>query len=97
MERGRIDYAPDSPAVDYLSLRAEITARCPECGNSDCEHAIALAARAAEQYRERSSRERKVIEAAKEWAAHPETPKAPQDIPLYDTIDALLEFESKQK
>lgn len=98
---GRVDYSPDyksekPPAVDYLSITTGITVRCPECGNADCEHANALAARVAGRYREQAALERVVIEAAKQWhemrlmqAGTALSRKA-----LMEAVTALVEFEA---
>lgn len=105
MTTGRIDYSPyykseTPPAVDYMTLRTEITVRCPECGNSDCEHANALAARAAEQYREQTRLERAVVAAARAWRERNTPQWGTETIRraavLESAIDALLEFEAKQ-
>lgn len=100
MTTGRINYSPDyksekPPAVDYMTLRTEIIVRCPECGNSDCGHANASAANAAEQYRERQRLRDAVVEAAIKY--HDDMSGTPDaQHAFFDAVNALLEFESQQ-
>lgn len=55
------------PSSDYLKVEMVVTARCLDCDNTDCEHALAKAKRISDELIHYARLKDAVIEAAKPW------------------------------
>lgn len=55
------------PSSDYLKVEMVVTARCLDCDNTDCEHALAKAKSVGDELIRYARLKDAVIEAAKPW------------------------------
>jgi len=55
------------PSSDYLKVEMVVTARCLDCDNTDCEHALTKAKEIGDRLMRFARLKDAVVEAAKEW------------------------------
>jgi len=96
MKTGRVEYAPgyksDITTRGTCIHGTNLMERCAQCA-ADGQTTVRLKT-VTESTTERSRLERAVIKAAKDWHQHD---KGFTRIALHQAIDALTEFDSKQK
>jgi hypothetical protein len=92
-----------APSSDYLKVEMIVTARCLDCGNTDCEHALAKARSIGDELMRLRRLKDAIVAAARAEREAYEAPLTPEWIfplgraqkALRLSVDTLLAFEAE--